>query len=298
MTSTLAVVGLDAADYELARRWDCENVLLDDHREMETFSYSYDQPYTPEVWTTVATGLHPRDHGVHGDAADWDSLPLRAASKLTQHLHPEVRQRLGQPFRDRGHEQEIDRTDAPSAFDAGAAMGWPGITDAEHLSEAWSWASEIKFGELTERQLRRNVYGNTGEEFGFLVGMDGVVPIAGVHSHVLDVVGHVFAKREAKLREFYERVDELLGVVRRETDEMVVLSDHGMKVSWVDEGEVGVHSNRAMVAATEGVAGDLPASVFDVKSWLEANTDADDADDRDVTMDTAEQRLEELGYIE
>ncbi|MXR41866.1 hypothetical protein GRX01_11025 [Halobaculum sp. WSA2] len=300
MTDTLAVIALDAADYALARRWDCENILLENSGPLETFTYSADHPYTPEVWTSVATGVHPSEHEVTGDAADWDSLALRVASQATQFFPHKVRNTLGKPFRERGHRQEIHRTHLPHAFETGQVFGWPGIADATHLSEAWSWASKVSHGEMTERELRQRTMGNTGKEFGWIVGITDIdTPIAGVHSHVLDVTGHAFATREAKLREYYERVDSMLGWVRERTDELVVLSDHGIRVSWIDDGESGVHSNRAMVAATEGVKGDLPESVFDVRKWLELNTDDRERGvDQTVTMDTAEERLRELGYME
>lgn len=301
MADTLAVVALDAADYELARRWECENVLLDDHQEIETFTHSFDHPFTPEVWTSVATGLHPEEHDVREDAASWDSLPLRLASKVTQFLPHDWRNRLGKPFRERGHEQQIHRTDAPHAFESGAAFGWPGVTEAEHLSEAWGWASRVSRGEMETSELRERTLGNTGKEFGWLLGMqEAGVPIAGVHSHVLDITGHAFASREEPLREYYERVDRMLGWVRERVDELVVLSDHGMQVAWLDDEEPGVHSHRAMVGATAGVEGTLPDSVFEVRAWLEANTDEPDTgrSEEQVSMDTAEERLRELGYID
>ncbi len=302
MTETLAVVALDAADYELARRWECENVLLDQHGPLETFSYSHSQPFTPEVWTTVATGLHPREHEISHDAADWDSLPLRLASNVTQYLPHEWRSLLGQPFRERGHEQQIHVTDAPHAFEDGVVFGWPGISEADHLSQAWKWASDVQHGELTEHELQDKTVGNTGKEFGWLVAMDELdEPIAGVHSHVLDLTGHAFASRESGLRPYYEHVDSMLGWLREEVDELVVLSDHGMQVSWLDDPEPGTHSGRAVVAATDGVTGELPESVFEVREWLEANTAAADSDptiEETASMDTAEERLRELGYLD
>lgn len=46
---TLAVIALDAADYRLARQWNCENILLDNPGRIETFAYSKDKPITLEV---------------------------------------------------------------------------------------------------------------------------------------------------------------------------------------------------------------------------------------------------------
>lgn len=299
MSETLAVLALDAADLALARRWDCDALLLDESRELETFTYSFDHPFTPEVWTTVATGLHPEQHGVKNDAADWETRPLQLASKVTRILPHDLRIRLGQPFRERGHQQKIARTDADHAFSEGAVFGWPGISDAEHLSEAWGWAAKAEYGDLTADELRRNALGNTGKEIGWLLGMAASgVPIAGVHSHVLDITGHIYARREEGLREYYEHVDRLVGLLREEVERVVVLSDHGMQVSWLDDESPGTHSMRALVSATDAVEGDLPESVYDVREWLEANVGTAERSAEQVGIDTAHERLRELGYVE
>lgn len=300
MSDTLAVLALDAADYRLARHWDCENILLDDHGSLETFTYSMDHPFTPEVWTSVATGTHPREHEVRNDAADWDSLPLRLASNVTQFLPSEWRNRLGKPFRERGHEQQIHQTDESHLFEDGKAFGWPGVTEAENLSEAWGWASKVSHGEMSEHKLRRRALGNTGKELGWLVGMEAAdVPIAGVHSHVLDITGHAYALREEKLESYYNIVDNMIGELRDNVSELVILSDHGMQTAWLEDGDPGAHSMRALVSRTDRVSGSLPESVFGVREWLETNVDSDDGSPGEqVTMDAAEERLRELGYIE
>jgi predicted AlkP superfamily phosphohydrolase/phosphomutase len=64
MTETLTVLGIDAADYRLARQWDCSNILLGNSQEIQTFSYSLDVPATLEVWPTIATGKLPQEHGI------------------------------------------------------------------------------------------------------------------------------------------------------------------------------------------------------------------------------------------
>jgi len=300
MSGTIAVVALDAADYQLAQDWECENILLESHGPLETFTHSLDHPFTPEVWTSIATGKHPDEHGVENDAADWDSALLRLASKVTQYLPYRWRHYLGKPFRDRGHEQVIHQTGSDHIFDSGAAFGWPGVTEAEHLSEAWGWASEVTEGTLAEHELETKVMGNTGQELGWLIGMDNVgLPIAGVHSHALDITGHTFATRETMLREYYERIDELLGFIREKVSELVILSDHGMQVEWLDDDDPGAHSMRAMVSTTKGITGRLPESVFDVRGWLERNIETSPGrESKQATMDTAEGRLRELGYID
>jgi len=134
MSDTVCVLALDAADYELVRRWDCQNILLNDHQAMETYAHSKDEPYTPEVWATVATGAPPEEHGI-GETrqeVEWDNPLLRAGSHVTQHLPPRWRQLIGRPFRRRGATQTFvevaDGVDHP--FDA--TLSWPGLGEAKH----------------------------------------------------------------------------------------------------------------------------------------------------------------------
>lgn len=299
MTDTLAVLALDCADYELVDRWDCSNLLLDTHAPLETFTFSEDTPLTLEVWPTVATGQHPTEHGIYDDAQTWETPALRMASMFTRPLPTAWRRKLGRPFKERGHELSFDQTDVDHLFEAGAAYGWPGITDADHLRQAWSWMSAAKQNEVTERELSTNVVGNAGKEVGWLLAVGTLgVPIAGVHSHLLDVGGHAYARRESSLREYYEYADDMVGILRESLDRIVVLSDHGIQVSWLDDPEPGEHSTRALVAATDAIEGPLPEGVFDVREWLQPQIQARKGDDALVTMDTARERLETLGYIE
>lgn len=53
----ITVLRLDAADYEPANNWSCENILLDRHGEVQTETYSLNVPATLEVCPSIATGL-------------------------------------------------------------------------------------------------------------------------------------------------------------------------------------------------------------------------------------------------
>ncbi|SDM77909.1 Type I phosphodiesterase / nucleotide pyrophosphatase [Halogranum gelatinilyticum] len=299
MTDTVAVLALDAVDVRLAREWDCENLLLDDHAKLETYAHSLEFPRTMEVWPTVATGLAPDEHGVVGDANEWENPALRAASKVTQYLPREVRSTLGKPFQRAGEERSMAQTDASHVFEDGVVRYWPGITPADHVREAWRLMALASSGDITEERLERELTGFAGEELGWLaVASEWDVPIAGVHSHVVDIMGHTYAEREARYRETYEWIDEQVGYLRERVDRLVVLSDHGMQVGWLDDEEPGTHSFEAFVSA-EGVDGPLPDSVYDVREWLAGQLDeAVAADERAASSDTPVQHLKDLGYME
>jgi hypothetical protein len=218
---------------------------------------------------------------------------------VTRYLPRGVRATLGRPFQRAGADRSMARTDADHVFESGVVRYWPGLTDAEHVLAAWRLMSLASGGEITEEALRREMEGFTGEELGWLaVASEWDVPVAGVHSHVVDIAGHVYCDREARLRETYEWADREVGRLRERVDRLVVLSDHGMQVGWLDDDDPGTHSFDALVAA-EGVDGPLPESVYDVRAWLEREMDAPTAgDDRTARSDTPTEHLRDLGYVE
>ncbi|WP_171052352.1 alkaline phosphatase family protein [Haloterrigena sp. H1] len=315
---TLGIVALDAADYDLARDWGCENMLLETHQQLDTFAYSGENPNTLEVWTSTATGVGPEEHDLAstGEQQQWHNPVLEYASAVAPYLLPkEARVRIGTWLRSDGGDttrngggnggvgMTLRQTNHSHLFEPEnrAVRWWPGVTPGEHLSETWHWLNLASNGDISDDDLWRRLYGNAGLEAGWLQGMGQTdVAVAGVHMHVLDAAGHAFATHPDRLQEVYERVDRLLGSVREHVDELLVLSDHGMQVEWIDgDSEPGFHSWRALASTT--LAADPPKSVFDVRDWVDEHAaDSDDrrAERQPAVMDTTEKQLRDLGYLE
>ena len=303
VSDPVVVLALDAADRELAKRWSCENLLLEEHTPIETFSWSKDEPYTPEVWATVATGVMPDQHGIGEDSqeATWDNPLLDAASTVTQHLPPRYRQALGRPFRSLGADWGFETVNGTctTAFDA--TLSWPGVDDATHLHEMWSLADEIARGDGAEADASEVFQRLTYQEIGWLAARaDGDGGVFGAHCHTLDVAGHLFCERESRLREWYEWMDDRVGWLRAHTDRLVVLSDHGMQVSWLGlDDDPGSHSWRPFIAA-DGLDGKLPRHVADVAAWLQRRrgppAERPETSSADG-MDTPTETLQDLGYL-
>lgn len=299
MSAPITVIALDAADYRLLKEWGCENVLLENHGALETYVYGASVPATVEVWPTIATGLSPEEHGIIAEqnAQNWEHPLLRLASSVTKYLPREARDFLGKPFHKNGSKKRIAQTDASHVFEDGYVFGWPGITDAEHLVDAWNLMFRTDQNALTSPEFEGHLFRNTGAEFGWAARMaDEHVPIVGVHSHILDIAGHAYANREDKLRNVYEKVDSMLGFLRSQTDTLVVLSDHGMQTGWIDEDtSPGTHSRRAMISTTE--EGALPKSVYDVCDWLEQKKRGGEQSADIVESDAPTEHLRDLGYF-
>lgn len=300
MPETVAVLALDAADYDLVQRWDCENLLLDRHGDLETYAHSKDEPYTPEVWATVATGVGPETHGIgeQRQEVEWDNPLLRAASHLTQHLPPRYRQALGRPFRRRGATQTFQSVSDECVTPFDATLSWPGLGEATHLREMWSVADRAVHDDLDREEVWETFDRLTGQELGYLASMsDTDRALVGAHAHVLDIAGHLYAADAERLRSWYGWVDEQVGHLRERCDRLVVLSDHGMQTTASGDSDPGNHSWRSFIA-TQGIDGELPQSVFEVVAFLEAASGDMDADGDTVEMDTAEETLAALGYLE
>ena len=299
MNDTLTVLAMDSADYLLAREWNCKNLLLDSHAQIETFTFGESSPSTLEVWPTVATGLSPEEHGIvsTSGAQDWEHPILRLGSTITRHFPDSMRRTLGRPFHQAGVKKTFAKTDAEHVFSDGHVFGWPGITDAENLGEAWNLIRRTTFDETSTQHFEGKLLGNTGQELAWAVRMSKTeAPIVGVHSHSLDIAGHVYCQQESKLRSVYEFVDSLVGWVRSEVDRLVIVSDHGTQTAYTDDEEPGRHSMRSMIGTTE--SGPLPESVFEVQEWLEERKRVGDAEKTQVESDAPIEHLRDMGYFD
>lgn len=298
MTRNVAVVALDAADYRLLRRWDCQQLLLESHGPLETVSHSLDEPHTLEIWPTVATGCHPREHGVgptEDHDTEWSNPIIDVARRMGSPVLPSgVRTWLGRRLLDTGAvaDHSFPMTDHEHVFDA--VYTWPGVTPAAHLGRAWDLLNGVQDGQFDDRELERELFTLTHDELNWTTDRTGLV---GVHCHVLDVAGHAYCRREDRLRHYYERLGYLVAALRTYVDEVVLLSDHGIQVSWLDDDSPGDHSFDAFVATTMDTS--LPSHVLDVADWLDAHRPipSESGEQGDATADATREQLEDLGYL-
>lgn len=293
----VGVVALDAADYRLVQNWELEHLLLDEHRSLETFTYTNpEDPHTLDIWPTVATGLDPSEHGVAAQSnTEWKDPKWALLSGLSSYFIPQrLRTVIGNRLLDEGVTRGLTAPviDAEHMFDA--AYMWPGICPAAHFESVQEALHAVRHGTLSESELRSLLYRYTADELGWLAARNG---LAGVHCHALDIAGHAFARRENNLREYYAHVDSLVGWLSDVIEELVVLSDHGMQVEWLEDPEPGGHSLEPFIAATDGIESPLPADIRDVHEWLTEFTLADRPPDRTAVVDTPSDQLRDLGYL-
>lgn len=297
----LLVVALDALDHWHVDHFDVPDLRLAQHRPIETFSHMKDQPYTLEVWPTVATGLGPAEHGLTGGGtSEWDNPVIDVLSTFTAKLGGNTRDKLGNIAESlTGAEYSIPETDADHVFegDGRAVHNWPGVENSAELQRVWDTANPDE-GDQTIAGFERDIFGIGAEQFGWLGEMlHHELSLAGCHVHTLDMCGHIYRMDESRYRQTYERVGEWVGHLREQLgpdDELLLVSDHGIHTSWDGTSvEPGRHSERAMAATTM----DKPLfdDVHDAREWIEEATDDVAVATDDVDIPT--EQLEDLGYI-
>lgn len=300
MASTIAVLGIDAADYELCKEWDCSNLLLDTHCHIDSFSHSIDVPATLEVWPSIATGLRPREHGVTLSPTDRNSENF--LYRLGVHAHqllPSSLQNQIQQLKEQWIGSTYPQTSSPTIFSrkGGSVYNWPGVTPCHDWKREGEWFRAVVEGEISEQEFYKRHLGNVGKGVGWLASQDQAnIPIAGVHVHMLDHMGHLYAERPDKLRRAYEDVDALVGWLQEAVDTLIVISDHGMQSSQLDDSDPGVHSWRSFVAAT-GTYDALPESVLDVNDWILELVSDEINNQTTTTADAPTEHLQDLGYL-
>ncbi|WP_265110764.1 alkaline phosphatase family protein [Halosolutus halophilus] len=301
MSNTLTILGIDAADYALCHEWGCSNLLLDRDQKLESFAHSTDVPATLEVWPSIATGQRPTEHGVLLNAEDRDTgsslyrLAVSANKALPDLLSDRIRalkeQQVGTSF---------PQTSAQTIFTetGGTAYNWPGVTPCHDWDREGEWFQSVIEGDLPEQEFYRRQLGDAGKGVGWLAAQaQADVPVAGAHIHILDHMGHLYGERPEKLRQSYDAVDELVGWLQERVDSLIIISDHGMQSTAVDsDDDPGVHSWRAMVAATDDIE-TLPDGVLDVYEWLLMQINDEEVDETTTTVDAPMEHLKDLGYL-
>lgn len=304
---TLVVLGMDALDAAQVEHFDIDAYRLNVHGRMETFAHQNPIPHTGEVWPSVATGLHPRDHGItHGGESQWDNRFIEFASKLLgPYISMHKRARIGRVIRAKtGADWVIAETSKPTFFDGEGRFvhNWPGTVNGNVVRDVWRHINHTVEKGSPQEDFDRELWGVGAEKFGWVREMlDHNAVLVGSHIHVLDAAGHAYGTNEEHYREFYEKAAAYISEIRTamdEEDDLLILSDHGMNTSWLENDyELRHHSWRAYSASTFD---SRPESVFDVKEWIEDHLDPhiEQCERTDTELDLPEAQLRDLGYIQ
>lgn len=305
---TLVILGIDALDAQLVEYWNADAMQLDAYGAMDTYAHYNEQPMTLEVWPTVATGEHSRQHGT-GSKSNWDNSIVEVASNLLgPRLTNPVRAKLGRIIRrTTGADFELGAVDSDTIFDGDHRYvhNWPGTYNPTELQKVWRYIDRTTDeAGVPESEWDAELWANAAQKFGWVrERLRHRATLVATHVHVLDAGGHAYYNNEPHYREFYDRCGEYIDDVRAAMapeDDLLILSDHGTRTGWTDPDAEGLagHSWRAFSASTTG---DRPRSVFEVYDWVEAYIREHGVDvsvETEQTVDTPEDVLRTLGYID
>lgn len=295
---TLIVLGIDALDTALAKEWDVFN--LPTWGKMESVAYKYDdRPYTGDVWPTIATGLHPQEHGITDDTG-WDNPFIKIGSRIYNALNLNIAQEeLESVAESVDGGWQLPEWDGDHVFSKRDRFvhNWPGIEYSEGIGRVWNIMDETVHSDepYDKAEFDRRIRQETAAKLEWIrAGINSDVSVLGTHIHALDAFGHAYSEDPEHLREHYEWVDELVRrIIDKNPGETLVLSDHGMEtVIKKEQPKTGRHSWRAYSGSTLSTR---PQSVFDVQDWINRHAPAVERSGDKVEL--PEDRLRDLGYI-
>lgn len=225
MSAHTVVLALDAADYRLAKEWECSNILGESHSALTTYAFSKAMPSTLEIWPLIAANQDPDS----GDdyTREWDSLSLRLATSVSGIFPSSVRSIVGERLVNDAEPSVEFPTLPKSAHPFDSCYHWPGVSEAEDLGDTWNLFDKIEAGEIDDTDLWRCLHAEIYSHIGDALSSEGYV---GVHSHILDIAGHTYANDEKTLRRYYDSVDAIIKNLNNIVDNVVIISDHGISV--------------------------------------------------------------------
>jgi len=321
------VLGIDALDPDLVDSGTHTDLTLESYRAIETIMSASGEPSTHELWPTIITGLRPSEHGLtlENDGVAWGNALLDYGSAVADYLLPESLQtRIGawlltntQADAFRTPATYYTENDIPTVFDGrvATAIGIPNyVVDSD--SEDREHHLRRNLGEFFERDPGTKS-GHTSanpEEFYELCMEMAMIRVARARRCVrsgqyelvfaytsgLDLIGHVAHDRPELQWSAYKELDEFVGELRDDLaskDKLILVSDHGL--------QNGLHTEEAMIAATDPVLVEGITSVLEISDVIENELDVGPHEpdqegsghSEDITDETVREHLEDLGYI-
>ena len=321
----VVVFGIDALDPELILPESHPHLTLSKYKPIETIVSSEGDPSTHELWPTIITGLRPEEHGLTlDDGVAWQNPVLRVGSEISEYVLPgSIRTQLGAALLNRTSEDAF-RTPASyyndnkirTLFDHNVAktIGIPNyVVDTD--TEDREHQLRRNMGELFERDPNAEGGHTSADPGAFYEQCLEMVMIRTArvrralrgrqyelvfgYTSGLDLVGHVSYDRPKLQERAYEELNDFVGELRNDlgdNDKLVLVSDHGL--------QDGLHTDEAMIAATDPSIIDNISTVLDVREAVEAELNRHDhvptLRSEDTTMGDSkevQEQLEDLGYM-
>jgi len=324
---TLVVFGIDALDPDIVDSETHRNLALHSHKAIETIVSESGEPSTHELWPTIITGLPPEEHGLvlGNDGVAWGHPLLEFGSQVADVVLPgPLQSRIGawlltntkaDAFRTPA--SYFERNDIATVFDAwrSKAIGIPNyVVDGNNHDREHSLRTSL--GDLFERDPSATGGHRSADPESFYndcleMAMVRTARIRAAlrsrafdlvfgYTSALDLVGHVAYQSPGMQEAIYEEMDEFVGELRADLngdDDLLILSDHGL--------QNGIHTDKAMVAATDPDLISPVESVTDIRETVEDHLEGTNfsaggrefATERSGDATAVREQLEDLGYM-
>jgi len=211
----IAVLAIDALEYNLVEEFKCKNLLQKFHGKTDISEFS--QPRTMVLWSSFITGKNrEKEVLADGNREMWDKKWPVNETFFSRFKSPIVMDLPGFSYDTKVHAES--RRLLKEFFDAKTSEEKEKIKK-QYNEDAFRHHRKIK------EQFLRALEGNHDFVLGYF--------------SIADVIGHLNFGNKAMMKIIYAELDDIAKIASETSEKLLVLSDHGMQAI----GSFGDHSN-------------------------------------------------------
>lgn len=202
----MIVIAIDALEYDLVEKFNFENLKQEDYGKTDISEF--EQPRTMVLWSSFMTGENKEEEILEkGDEGMWDTQIPIDQTFFSQFDNPKVIDLPGFSYDKEHHEKE--RRLMKEYFEA------EGKEEKERIKKEYK---DHAFEH--HRKLKEEFDDALEEDHDFLL----------FYISIADVIGHLMFGNDTIMKMIYRDLDEIAEKAREHNDQVLVLSDHGMKL--------------------------------------------------------------------
>jgi len=210
----VVVVAIDALEYDLVEEFNCKNLKQEYYGKTDITEFS--EPRTMVLWSSFITGKNKEKEVLKdGKKEMWNKKYPIEETFFSRFKKVKVIDLPAFSYDLKVHERS--RKLLKDFFDSSKE-------EKEKIREEYN-----KDAFEHHRKVKEEFFKALDEDYDFVL----------VYFSIADVIGHLNFGNKKLMKMIYKELDEIVGKVREKAEEVIVLSDHGMKAI----GYFGDHSN-------------------------------------------------------
>ncbi len=211
----ITVFAIDALEYKLVEEFDSKNLKQDHYNKTDISEFS--EPRTMVLWSSFMTGENKEEEILaKGDKEMWNTKWPTEKTFFSEFKSPKI---IDLPGYNYDTDQHHKQRKLLAQFFNQEEEEEKEATRQEYNKEAFKHHKEVK----------EEFLASLDEDCDFLLGYFGLA----------DLVGHLSFGKTSLMKMIYQDLDEIAQTVQEKSDEVIVLSDHGMEA----QGMFGDHSS-------------------------------------------------------